>query len=254
MKARLLDAAALLLFAMGVGESHANVIGPNDFGPQAQIETFDSLTAGSPQRLTPLVLNGVTYDISGGNITEHVDPLHNPNSGCISGACLATYSGFRSTWIITLDNPVNRVGGYLGGVNFVASNTDVLYFDANNQVLTDLGGQADFHPIPIPQTELGDRPAFFGFESDVDLIKYVQINADAGQGRATLDNFTSEIMTTPLPAALPLLATGLGVMGLLGWSRKRKGPSVASPCGSTGNIAEQVAVGSVRRPLRRSRA
>jgi hypothetical protein len=27
---------------------------------------------------------------------------------------------------------------------------------------------------------------------------------------------------TPLPAALPLFASGLGVMGLLGWRRKRK--------------------------------
>ena len=27
---------------------------------------------------------------------------------------------------------------------------------------------------------------------------------------------------TPLPAALPLFATGLGAMGLLGWRRKRK--------------------------------
>jgi hypothetical protein len=28
--------------------------------------------------------------------------------------------------------------------------------------------------------------------------------------------------TTPVPAALPLFATGLGVMGLFGWRRKRK--------------------------------
>ena len=27
---------------------------------------------------------------------------------------------------------------------------------------------------------------------------------------------------TPLPAALPLFATGLGGLGLLGWRRKRK--------------------------------
>ena len=27
---------------------------------------------------------------------------------------------------------------------------------------------------------------------------------------------------TPLPAALPLFATGLGVLGLLGWCRRRK--------------------------------
>jgi hypothetical protein len=27
---------------------------------------------------------------------------------------------------------------------------------------------------------------------------------------------------TPLPGALPLFATGLGALGLLGWRRKRK--------------------------------
>ena len=34
--------------------------------------------------------------------------------------------------------------------------------------------------------------------------------------------FTLEIGPTPLPAALPLFATGLGGLGLLGWRRKRK--------------------------------
>ena len=32
----------------------------------------------------------------------------------------------------------------------------------------------------------------------------------------------AEVTTTPLPAALPLFATGLGALGLLGWRRKRK--------------------------------
>ncbi len=36
-------------------------------------------------------------------------------------------------------------------------------------------------------------------------------------------SFTSGFINeTPLPAALPLLATGIGAMGLLGWRRKRK--------------------------------
>ena len=30
------------------------------------------------------------------------------------------------------------------------------------------------------------------------------------------------VSATPLPAALPLFATGLGALGLFGWSRKRK--------------------------------
>jgi hypothetical protein len=34
--------------------------------------------------------------------------------------------------------------------------------------------------------------------------------------------------TTPLPAALPLFATGLGAFGLFGWRRKRKGAAEAA--------------------------
>ena len=33
---------------------------------------------------------------------------------------------------------------------------------------------------------------------------------------------------TPLPAALPLFATGLGALGLLGWRRKRKAAAAAA--------------------------
>jgi hypothetical protein len=36
------------------------------------------------------------------------------------------------------------------------------------------------------------------------------------------DSFVVNIGTTPLPAALPLFAGGLGALGLLGWRRKRK--------------------------------
>jgi hypothetical protein len=36
------------------------------------------------------------------------------------------------------------------------------------------------------------------------------------------------ISSTPLPAALPLFATGLGALGLLGWRRKRKTQAVAA--------------------------
>jgi hypothetical protein len=35
------------------------------------------------------------------------------------------------------------------------------------------------------------------------------------------------IINTPLPGALPLFATGLGALGLLGWRRKRKAQAAA---------------------------
>jgi hypothetical protein len=40
-------------------------------------------------------------------------------------------------------------------------------------------------------------------------------------------NGNSEVGITPLPAALPLFATGLGALGLLGWRRKRKAQAAA---------------------------
>ena len=43
---------------------------------------------------------------------------------------------------------------------------------------------------------------------------------DFGPSYIGLDDVS--ITATPLPAALPLFATGLGALGLLGWRRKRK--------------------------------
>jgi hypothetical protein len=37
-----------------------------------------------------------------------------------------------------------------------------------------------------------------------------------------IGTWTVTISETPLPAALPLFASGLGALGLLGWRRKRK--------------------------------
>jgi hypothetical protein len=35
-------------------------------------------------------------------------------------------------------------------------------------------------------------------------------------------------LSTPIPSTLPLFATGLGALGLLGWRRKRKAPIAAA--------------------------
>ena len=41
-------------------------------------------------------------------------------------------------------------------------------------------------------------------------------------GRGADQSFTLDVVATPLPAALPLFASGLGAMGFFGWRRKRK--------------------------------
>jgi hypothetical protein len=40
-------------------------------------------------------------------------------------------------------------------------------------------------------------------------------------------NYVFAQLTTPVPATLPLFASGLGALGLLGWYRKRKAQAVA---------------------------
>jgi hypothetical protein len=52
---------------------------------------------------------------------------------------------------------------------------------------------------------------------------------------------TLSVNATPLPAALPLFATGLGVMGLLGWRRKRQSaaPGIDPPAAATATAGAQ---------------
>ena len=50
----------------------------------------------------------------------------------------------------------------------------------------------------------------------------------AADGMTIIALSTGELTATPLRAALPLLATGLSALGLLGWRRKRKAPAIAA--------------------------
>lgn len=67
-----------------------------------------------------------------------------------------------------------------------------------------------------------------------DLISVIDFIIDASSGNPqhltlnsiTINGTTFSASTTPLPAALPLFATGLGALGLLGWRRKRKAAAV----------------------------
>ena len=53
------------------------------------------------------------------------------------------------------------------------------------------------------------------------------IAPDADHVATSSITFTSDAVATPLPAALPLFASGLGALGLLGWRRKRKAIATA---------------------------
>jgi hypothetical protein len=70
----------------------------------------------------------------------------------------------------------------------------------------------------------GNSSDFNGGMASADPYIYIDPNfADAGDYSIEVSpNIGNGVPSTPLPAALPLFATGLGGLGLLGWRRKRK--------------------------------
>jgi hypothetical protein len=186
------------------GPAQAGVIDPADFGSQAQVETFDSQPVGGSAG--PLKLNGVTYDFIPS--VYQIVAFDKLNYMCIAGTCLGNLAS-GAPWIITLSNPVDRVGGYLSGAgnSLVASQTDISYFDANH---VRIGGT--FHPSALPNSS--NSPFFFGFEDEADKIKFVLIQPSSGLFITTLDNFTTEVV-----AAVPELSTwAMMIVGFAGIS------------------------------------
>jgi hypothetical protein len=59
-------------------------------------------------------------------------------------------------------------------------------------------------------------------------VALLSSQGDQNLGYALPTEGGSDIPAVPLPAALPLFATGLGALGLLGWRRKRKAAALAA--------------------------
>jgi hypothetical protein len=57
------------------------------------------------------------------------------------------------------------------------------------------------------------------------VVGYYQGSNGAEYGFLATD---PPLAQTPLPATLPLFATGLGALGLLGWRRKKKAQAAAA--------------------------
>jgi hypothetical protein len=135
----------------------------------------------------------------------------------------STITGITGTW-----NGFT-IAGLVTPQSF-AFNNNVLYLPPN-QVFLDAsangepGGLAFFvsnytgNNVTTPTTVIVDL--FFSTTS----MEYSAVTGNTSGGccsQQTVGDFTVPVGATPLPAALPLFATGLGGLGLLGWRRKRK--------------------------------
>jgi hypothetical protein len=76
----------------------------------------------------------------------------------------------------------------------------------------------------VPAVELGFADLLSG---GPDVIKSVTFFFPTGLADATSVSGSATPAVTPLPAALPLYATGLGALALLRWRRKRRAQAIA---------------------------
>lgn len=195
-----------LMLPATVSSTGAGTIGLNDFGSAAQVETFDfgDTEAGHNGIL---VSNGIAYNLNNAYRFRDTD--------CVSGICLGTYLD-GSKFYITFDVPVDRVGGYLSGASdsLVLPFTIIRFFDTSNTLVGET--------LPVALTNTASSPSFFGFQTDGERIKWLEINPWAGLNIVTLDNFTSEIVApVPLPPSIFQLLLGIGMFLLM--RRRMKG-------------------------------
>jgi hypothetical protein len=160
------------------------------------------------------------FSFDGGAVTGEVDGLTANGSG--EQATHVFIDTYPSSVGLNETAPFEVTGPTLNGFNSFDVNgagqiTAVVFDACNNRC----AGPAPFFPpdyifcmsTPGP-LECGPPLAFL--EGTVFAF-----------GLAAGNDLTFTPVTTPLPATLPLFATGLGGLGLLGWRKKRKAQAVA---------------------------
>jgi hypothetical protein len=188
-------------------------------GASATTITFNGLTSGNGAGVTTYTESGFTVSSTLGSWFQG-QLVGNPVPSIGAGP--------------EFDGPINdAITVTDGGGAFTFSALDAATFDANT-VLTFSG---TLHGATVfSVTDTVTPPQVFNTVSSgvsADIIDSLVITANIGATAANnnqlnIDNIVvTPTPATPLPATLPLFASGLGALGLLGWRRKRKAQAVA---------------------------
>jgi hypothetical protein len=222
MRSRLVLGVAALLMAT---PANAGTIVPSDFSAQATVETFDSHPEGfygSGGYGGRYINNNVSYynvsNVSG----ETFDFALGSGSGQGNPGVNDAFNNVLSDQTnIVLGNPAGRVGFYLYGN--LGNNPGAYFYDSNNVLLgfsaaLVLGGPLYINPS-VPNRGL----SFFGFESDLNNIKTIEIFANINHVSYSfeLDNFTYEAVSPPVPEPSTWAMMIVGFLGV-GWLAYRR--------------------------------
>src|SRR5262249_49173442 len=121
-----------------------------------------------------------------------------------------------------------------GGVTLSETTNSILrliFLDPNPDQVTPLSSQTFNSPGATTLAALANTVANFRqpLLQEIYTISFPEFDQlfTGGSVNASID-ISAGPSPIPLPAALPLFATGLGALGLLGWRRKKKAAALAA--------------------------
>jgi hypothetical protein len=189
--------------------------------------------------VTSLVLFGVMPS-QASTLVDQGNNTYDPNTKLLWLDVTLTTNRSYNDVIANLNNPADVVYGYRYAT---AAELSQLFTDAgipNGEVaaveslILLLGNTSVFEELIYTQGIIGDpyswEPDYYAQRGLLLLINnsWAASSNNGGVPKSQYSSNTgSFLVATPLPAALPLFATGLGALGLLGWRRKRKASAAA---------------------------
>jgi hypothetical protein len=177
-------------------------------------------TTSDASGIDGLVVDGVTYDVT----------FANGSYNTVYSITAPTFLG-NSSGSVDAANALASAMNALGvtdilGVNQMIYGQAALFIpDAQNSDGSFDAQYVELVSPPQPQSSFG-----WFYLSGNTTYGFVEISSGAiidDGGFAVFTAVSGPTTNTPLPAALPLFATGLGGLALLGWRRKRKTQAMA---------------------------
>ena len=173
----------------------ANLSGANEVGPNASPATGFATVTLDPA-LQTLQLNVTFSNLTSNDVAAHIHCCAPAGVNVGVATTVPAFPGF----------PPGVTSGNYSSVVFDL--TQPLIY--NPAFVTAQGGLAQAEAALITGMQAG--------------LTYLNIHTGNFQG----GEIRGQLAETPLPAALPLFATGLGALGLLGWRRKKKAAALAA--------------------------
>lgn len=179
-------------------------------------QDFESFTNG--QKIGPFTIGGVTvsisYPASASTKGEIFAGGFGSNANMVAGKALLNRDengAAHASMILSFSIPVVGFGTWVFDNN--ASSAESFTLTANGSTSAPID-----NPLPSPTAHKVD-----GFLGVVDAagISTVTVNKIGSGSFFELDHMQIAVANVPVPAALPLFASGLAVLGFFGWRRSR---------------------------------